>query len=227
MAFLGFLSTLIPLLTVGLIVLVIAALVGGRGEADPTGRRPYAIYLSLVTFIGLFATLGALFALVKAISDKLLLDGSQECIGFDCPDFGTGSGSGLREILIAALIVAIAGAFTYLHGRKLLELRGLEMGSASAPGRVLNVFGYSVSFFGVFIVLAFAVAAATSLVDIVDEPFSGARDAGISTLLTALVMVVATGLVFRFAWSRFELGIGKAQPTSAAPDPTPPAPPAV
>ena len=54
-----------PLLVLGLITLAVLALVNGRREPDPSGRRPYAAYLVVVTFVALFTTV---FALARAAS---------------------------------------------------------------------------------------------------------------------------------------------------------------
>lgn len=225
MAALSFIGFLFPLLFIALIVLVIAAVAGGRGEADPSGRRPYAIYLSLVTFVGLMTTIGAVFATVKSIADSLLVSGS----GPECPpDFVEcglgGGGGGGRDILTALLVLAASAALTYLHGKKLLELRRVEPGSSSQAARVLQVFAYSVCFMTVFIVLASAVAAATALIDAVDPQegfggFGGGRDQALSTLFTAIVTGALTGLLFRYTWTTFDLGLKSTTPT-APPPPT-------
>lgn len=223
MAALSFIGFLFPLLFIALIVLVIAAVAGGRGEADPSGRRPYAIYLSLVTFVGLMTTIGAVFATVKSIADSILVGGS----GPDCPPgfvecgFG-GGGSGLRDILSALLVLAASGALTYLHGNKLLELRRIEPGSSSQAARVLQVFAYSVCFMTVFIVLATAVAAATALIDAIDPQqgfggLGGGSGSALSTLLTSVIVGALSGLLFRYTWTTFDLGLKATAPTAPPP----------
>ncbi len=57
----------IPLVLLGLIVLAIANASSGRQEPDPTGRRPYAIYLVSVIFVALFVLLFAATAVVSAL----------------------------------------------------------------------------------------------------------------------------------------------------------------
>lgn len=226
MAALGFIGFLFPLLFIALIVLVIAAIAGGRGEPDPSGRRPYAIYLSLVTFVGLMTTIGAAVATVKAITDSIFVGGS----GPECPPdfvecgFGGGGGSGIREILMALLILAAAGALTYLHGTKLLELRAIEPGSSSQAARVLQVFAYSVCFITVFFALGAVVAAVNALIDAIDPQggfggFGGGRDGALSTLLTSVVTAAGAGFLFRNTWTKFDLGLKPTSPT-APPPPT-------
>ena len=223
MAALSFIGFLFPLLFIALIVLVVAAVAGGRGEADPSGRRPYAIYLSLVTFVGLMTTIGGAFATVKAIADSLLVGGSSP----ECPpnfvDCGLGGGgSGLRDIMTALLVLAASAALTFLHGQKLLELRRVEPGSSSQAARVLQVFAYSVCFMTVFIVLASAVAAATALIDAIDPQegfggFGGGSDQALSTLLTTVIIGALAGLLFRYAWTTFDLGLKSTTPTAPPP----------
>src|SRR5437879_5970041 len=59
------LGTLIPLGFFGLLILLVVA-VTNRGETDPGGRRPYAAYLFLVCFVGVFVLLFSTFALANA-----------------------------------------------------------------------------------------------------------------------------------------------------------------
>lgn len=47
------------ILLLGVVVLGVAAIVGRRAAPDPTGRRPFAIYLLSVMFITLLTTAGA------------------------------------------------------------------------------------------------------------------------------------------------------------------------
>ena len=228
MAALTLLGFLFPLVFLALIVLVIAVLVGGRGDPDLTGRRPYAIYLSIVTFVGLVASIGGAFAVVKALTDTVLVGGSSDLCppgAFECIEnvpFGGGGGSGARDVIEAALVLAAAGALTYLHGRKLLELRALEPGASSSSARVLVVFGYAVGFITVFAVLGSVVAALSALVTLVDPEggFSGGRDQALSTLLSSLALAALNGWLFLYTWRTFELGLKPTAPPVAPPPPT-------
>jgi hypothetical protein len=59
-------SFIVPVGALALIVLVVAA-VSARGEPDPTGRRPYAAYLFVVSFLALFTMVFAGFAMVSSL----------------------------------------------------------------------------------------------------------------------------------------------------------------
>ena len=59
------LALVFPLVVLGVLGFAVLALVNGRSEPDPSGRRPYATYLVLVTFVALFTTV---FALARAAS---------------------------------------------------------------------------------------------------------------------------------------------------------------
>jgi hypothetical protein len=65
---------LIPLVVIGLIVLVVASVASDRRDPDPTGRRPYSIYLVAVTLIALFALLFSSTAVVSALVQIPLRD---------------------------------------------------------------------------------------------------------------------------------------------------------
>lgn len=224
MAAFTLLGFLFPLVFLALIVLVVAVLVGGRGDPDITGRRPYAIYLAIVTFVGLVASIGAVFALLKALIDTILVDGGSDlcppgavgCIGGG--PFG-GGGGGAREVIESALVLAAAGVLTYLHGQRLLELRALEPGASSASARVLVVFGYAVSFITVFAVLGSVVTALSALVNVVDPEggFGGGRDQALSTLLTSLALAAINAWLFLYTWRAFELGLKPTPPVAPSP----------
>jgi hypothetical protein len=231
-AFLGLLGFLVPLVFVVLIVAVVAAVVGGRGEADPTGRRPYAIYLTAVTFIAFFTTLLTLFGLVSSLMDTIIVGSSG---GPECPpgliDCGipidAGSGSGGREVLQAAFVSAVAGIVLYLHGKKLLELKDDEGTAETAAGRVLLTFGYVVAFVLVFVALGAASAALTSLVDSISPPqhsFGGeVGDRSLATFISAGLLAAASVFLYSYVWRTFGLGIRpRPQGTRSAPPPTPP-----
>lgn len=55
----------------GLLVLAIIAVVTSRGEADPQGRRPMAIYLAGVLFVALFVAIFAVFSAVDGVSQAV------------------------------------------------------------------------------------------------------------------------------------------------------------
>ncbi len=59
------LTLVFPLVMLGLLGFGVLALINGRREPDLSGRRPYAAYLVLVTFVALFTTV---FALARAAS---------------------------------------------------------------------------------------------------------------------------------------------------------------
>lgn len=55
----GLMFVLFPVVLLGLIVLGLVAVASRRGEADPKGRRPLAVYLLAVMFVTLFVAFGA------------------------------------------------------------------------------------------------------------------------------------------------------------------------
>jgi hypothetical protein len=61
------------LVEIGLVVVVVAALVlaGRRVAPDPTGRRPFAIYLLSVMFIMLFTIVGAAAQVGRTLADSV------------------------------------------------------------------------------------------------------------------------------------------------------------
>jgi hypothetical protein len=222
MPLIGFLGFLVPLGFLALLVLVIAAMVGGRGEPDPTGRRLYAIYLAIVTFITLFTTLGTTFLLLQSLFETLLVGSSADCpsgvVNETCVMLGSGSGG--REVLQAALVVAATGVVLYLHGRKLLELAGERPAADSPTGRVILTFGYATAFGLVFAILGGTAAALSALVDL-PAGGSGFRstDQTLATLLSSALFAGGSAWLFFYVWRTLGLGI------TTRVTPTPPTPP--
>jgi hypothetical protein len=58
---------LIPIVVIGLIVMAIGAFSSDRRDPDPTGRRPYAVYLFSVVFVTLFIVLFSGISVVSSI----------------------------------------------------------------------------------------------------------------------------------------------------------------
>jgi len=217
--FFGLLGFVFPLVFVVLIVAAIAAAVGGRRDPDPTGRRPYAIYLTAVTFIALFTTLAALYALIHSLAEMAFVNDSSVfttgcspgSVGCEVPiDYygGPDSGGSGREALQNALFAAVFGVVLYFHGRRVLDVRSEEPGLDTVGGRVLNMFAYAVCFVLLFIGIGATAAAVTSLVDAID-PLGGlddARGGSLATLVTSVLLALTSGFLFRFAWSTFALG---------------------
>lgn len=81
---LGFGAALLPL---GVIVLAIVAIAGGRAEPDPLHERPATLYLTAVSFVAVFAVLFAVFGLA---SSALNLTVDRNTFA----DFSTSIGSG-------------------------------------------------------------------------------------------------------------------------------------
>ena len=79
--FLGGLAGLfvfMAVLPLGLIVLGLAVVFNGRRDADPTGRRPTAIYLGVVCFVALFTVLFASTAAVGRLASLIVPEDARE-----------------------------------------------------------------------------------------------------------------------------------------------------
>ena len=181
----------IPLVLLGLIVLAIANATSGRQEPDPTGRRPYAIYLVSVIFVALFVVLFAATALVSALVQLPLNDQvSYDALGGVAVAPGMGSGSAtvtappigpvgpetpltqvpdadkdhIRQAIQSVLMGIIGGLLLLFHARRLRELIN-EPGFAEGPARrAYQVYLYTVCFVSVLVVLVAGALASFALV---------------------------------------------------------------
>jgi NhaP-type Na+/H+ or K+/H+ antiporter len=185
----------IPLVLLGLIVLAIANATSGRQEPDPTGRRPYAIYLVSVIFVALFVLLFAATAIVSALVQLPLNDQvSYDALGgvTVAPEVATGSATvtappigpvgpeaaplaqlpdadkdHIRQAIQSVLMGIIAGLLLLFHARRLRELIN-EPGFAEGPARrAYQVYLYTVCFVSVLIVLVAGALAAFAVVRII------------------------------------------------------------
>ena len=193
----------VPLVLLGLIVLAVANATSGRQEPDPTGRRPYAIYLVSVTFVAMFVLLFSLTAVVTAVvqiplSDQVSYD------AFGGVSAGAGSAtvappgsappeaqtvppvteltdadkSHVREAVQAGLIAVLAALVLLFHTRKLRELIH-EPGFAEGPARrTYQSYLYSVCFVSVLIVLVAGAVAAFGLIRIIVPATTGGEPPG-------------------------------------------------
>jgi hypothetical protein len=72
------LAVVIPIVILALIGFAIVALVTARRDLDPTGSRPYAVYLVLIIFFSMFT---ALFALTSVASNVAKIAVGRQAIG--------------------------------------------------------------------------------------------------------------------------------------------------
>jgi hypothetical protein len=92
--FFGFFE-FIPVILLGLIILAVATAASGRQEPDPTGRRPYAIYLVSITFVAIQVLVFSATAVVTALVQiPLRNDVSVDALGVTvAPEAVSGSGT--------------------------------------------------------------------------------------------------------------------------------------
>jgi hypothetical protein len=116
-------------LPISLIILAIVAS-SGRWEADPGGRRPYAIYLELMSFLSLFAALFASGFLVSAVVQLALPEhAAMDPFGgaFD-PDKDHA-----REAVLAGLVALASGMVYLFHRLRLGELEAAGVRRRAGP----------------------------------------------------------------------------------------------
>ncbi len=199
--------TIISILASGLpIALIILAIVasGGRWEADPGGRRPYAIYLELTPFLSLFTTIFAGAFLVSALVQLVLPEHAASdpfAVAFD-PDKDHA-----REALLAGLIALASAVVFVFHRRRLGELEA-EPGFVEGPvRRSYQSYLYAVCFVGVVVLLAAGPSALYGLARVITPGTTGfevARDVernrGMTQLVTSGLLAAAAFGIFAFHW---------------------------
>ena len=204
---------LVPLALLALIVLAIVAVVRGGAQADPTGMRPYAIYLFIVSFLTLFTVLFSTSALVSALIRAALGDGGAgfpEGFAEPGPTFlaaESSTGPHLRQALQAGLVAVAAALVMVFHLRKVGELdRGGSF--AEGPSRhTYQIYLYGICLVAMLTVLVAGIAAAFGLVNVVAPergfgPVPLGRENGIAAFAGSGVLAVLALVVFQWHWKR-------------------------
>jgi hypothetical protein len=192
-------------LPISLIILAIVA-TSGRWEADPGGRRPYAIYLELTSFVSLFAVLFASGFLLSAIVQLALPEhAASDPFGaaFD-PDKDHA-----REALLAGIIALASAAVFLFHRWRLRELEA-EPGFVEGPARrSYQSYLYAVCFVAVVTLLVAGAGALYGLARVIVPGTTGfevardvERDGGITQLVANVVLALAAYDIFAIHWRR-------------------------
>lgn len=249
---LGFGAALLP---VGVIVLAIVAIAGGRAEPDPLHERPAALYLTAVSFFAVFVVLFAVFGLASsalnltvdhdsfgAVSAPALTgrscfsdsNGNEVCSGN-----GGSSGAPLirapgqhdqdyRGIVIGIIAGVLAALLFLLHYgwlRKYLADR------VDGPGvRVWHTYLYVACFFALVVAVPAFGALLYDLFRVIAPGVTetGARSHALVSFGGTAVLTAGAGILFLFHWNQTPLStsVGVAPFAPTTPPPPPaPAPP--
>ncbi|MCZ7527284.1 MAG: hypothetical protein M5U14_13430 [Acidimicrobiia bacterium] len=220
--FLGGLTSIVP---IGLLVLVVLVLAGGRGEVDPTGRRTFALYVSTVSFVAIFTALVAAVAIVGQVTDSFVdedevepsmffdddvfleedFDGEEDFFSFEDVEEDE-TDRIVRTSVQAALIGGAAGIVLAFHLRRRSELTAEPGFGTSAAWRVDRAFLFAVCFTAVLLVLFGGGTGAYGLFRILAPGITGSgddtleRQEGLAQLLTLGFLAATSFGIFRLAW---------------------------
>jgi hypothetical protein len=236
----AFLIAFAIVLPLGLLALVVLVLAGGR-DIDPTGRRTFALYVAVVSFVAVFTALTASTQVVNSLTEKIRdEDASEDFEDFedfdtedleDFEDFGD-SGSDvtqndrvIRGAVQAGLVLAVSIGVLVFHTRRRREYMAHPEFAGSAAWRTDRAYLYAVCFTAILVFL-FATGFGSYEIFQVFAPGvfasgddSVARKDGLQALLTLGWLALASVAIFRYHWRQ-------AHPR-AAPATPPPAPPPV
>ena len=192
---LGFGAALLPL---GVIVLAIVAIAGGRSEPDPLHERPATLYLTAVSFFSVFAVLFAVFGLASSAlnltvdhdySTATFLGStarSQSCSGDSSGNITCDHSSGAplirepgqhdgdyRGIVVAVIVGALAALLFLLHYRWLRQYLADRVDGAGV--RVWHTYLYVACFFALVVAIP---ALGATIYDIFKVIAPGVTEAG-------------------------------------------------
>jgi hypothetical protein len=227
--------TVVPLLVGGVFVILIVA---NRADVDATGRRPAVVYAYAVSFLTLFATLFASFAIVAQLtsligtnhgdvtsdpssgSDSLGLFGSTTSPGGG-PQHPVGD-SVARAVVIAALIAIVAG-FVHLRHVRAGERATAGLAVAEPAGRIRSSYLAAVSFVCVAIAVIATIVAAYQIFRIIgpgvfNSSGSGSRVVAFRTMIPLVYLAAASIFLLRRHGDQLP---PEALPWSGSPPPPP------
>ncbi|MEY2476343.1 MAG: hypothetical protein QOG87_1658 [Actinomycetota bacterium] len=240
---------LVPVLLLGVLVLAVASVAGGRSEPDPDGERPFALYLAAMAFVAVFLSLGAFSTIVSSAVDAGLGDDGPsierigsgfgdverealESEGLQVPDPILPDTLGderdnerIRTMVIAGLLLAAAGGLFVWHDQRLNDFRN----SGRSPGwRTAQVSGYVICFLALLVALGAVVTFGYAIFQMIAPGVAGVaeRDDGLQPTIVSAVTAIAAAGIFIYHWGRLDRrGTGGARLADVvAPLPPPPAP---
>jgi hypothetical protein len=198
----------IPLIVGGIFVILV---VSNRADPDPTGRRPAVVYAYAISFITLFVTLFATFAIVVNLTSLI---GSHHAAntaagsGLGVQILGAAAGSQhpvgdavARGVVIAGLLALVAGLVYLIHVRS-GERATAGVARVDPAGRVRSSYVAAVSFVCVVIIVVSAVAGIYQVFRILGPGVfnaggSGSRVAAFRTMLPLAYLALAAGALLR------------------------------
>lgn len=240
------LELLIPLAILGLIVLSVTQVFSDRREPDPTGRRPYAIYLFVVTFVTLFVALFSMTAVVSSLVRMPLPDrGAVDLVplpgdfseGFQPPPGAPIGEPGLdvyssfdpdtehaRQAIQSGLIFVASMLVLLFHARRIRELEAAGSLAEMPIRRSYQAYLYAVCFVAVFTALVAGALAAFGIVRVAAPGVTGfgaanaERDGGIVQLASSGLLALAAYGLFVLHWRR--VAVFRTGPAQPEPPPT-------
>jgi hypothetical protein len=215
----SFLSGLVGfffVLPIGFLVLAVLVLAGGRGEVDDSGRRTYALYLGVVSFIALFTALVGFTGVVNAVMDKVVDEPDEEEVVVDNDDgidfdFDTGTGGDendqiARDAVQAGLVAVVALGVLAFHLRRRRELVVSADFTGTAAWRVDRAYLYAVCFTAVLIFLFASAIALYAVFRVIAPDVTGSGDSalerqlGLQQLVTLGFLAAVAGAIFWWSW---------------------------
>jgi hypothetical protein len=215
MPFVSLLFAVVPLVILAAIVLGAIALVQRR-EPDPTGRRPYLLYLLLVVFLAL-ATMVTSGSAFLGSAGELVFDGAQSPRGEiflegvqEFPNEGRDSEKATRSDLVQAALLLIAGLLLYrFHAPRLDDLMASDP-KERAFERTHNVYLYVVCFTAAVVTFIAGAVAIQGLLKAIlpgtlsSAPDDIARDQGFVQILRVGSLAGASAYLFLVHWRKGE-----------------------
>ncbi len=219
-------ATLPLLLIVGLLVLALS----GKSEPDPTRERPTALYLSVITFVGVLLLLAATWLTVNGLveltdtSPTDAFSSSRTTIRVGPNEtFGSGSFSpystrvnhddDISQVVGGLIAGAIAAALLWYHLPKFEK----DLDDSTGPGaRVYSRVLFFICGATLLTGLAAAGTAVYAIYGMIAPDTAGAGEVtdALRTFLSAAALAAAAAYIYQRAWKRSEDLAAVVRPTT-------------
>ncbi|MGH9045641.1 MAG: hypothetical protein ACRDVP_12610 [Acidimicrobiales bacterium] len=162
---LGVLAFLLVLGVVGVVVILVVA---NRAEPDPSGRRPFSVYLFAVSFITLWtAVLGA----IGFVGSLVQLIGTTRLAG---PGIHPVGDAVARGAVLSGIVVVVSLAILVVHLGKGLEYARADGAARGPSGRVGQTYVAAVAFVSVLVFVLSVIVALYAVFKIIAPGVFGA-----------------------------------------------------
>jgi len=204
---------------VGIFVVVVVA---NRGDPDPTGRRPFSVYLFAVSFFTIFAVLFGTFGIVQSVVQLIGTNSGGNGAALHPLGDAVARGASLSGIITGVALIVLV-----FHLRRGVAIAGRADPRLGPLGRVAQSYVAAVSFLTIVIAVIALVFALYEVVRIIAPgvyQVSGTRTQTLRPLISSAYLALAALVILFLHLRLVPPDIRRGRWRAAEPTPPTPAP---